>query len=243
MKEKLKRFRSASGILVTALLILAIVLGLFFLIRSGILVPHPGDDSDNMDQIGVLPELDEPSETNVLYADGRDKQPSELLSQLREADRYVWSFNYIEAWESSYTAERTTVSRFGEKYRIERENLLVICDGERVYRREGMLESIYGADTTSLYLEAGLTSLEEIRDNPQNSAAEYDDPINPKRIRISRTRDNRRDEYEISIEAGLPVTERSYIGNLAYRMVLTDSVSVTAADQLTDEDFTIPEID
>lgn len=241
MKEKLKRFRPTSGILVTALLILIIGLSLFLLIRSGILVPHSGDREDDSGRAGVQLQLEEPAETGVIYGDVRDSDPKEVLLQLKESDSYVWNFSYIEAWENQYTTERTTVTRAGDKYRIERENLLVICDGDRVYRREGMAESICEADRTSVYLEAGLTSVSFIRANLDGCTVEYNDPVNPKYIRVSSTKDGYRNEYEISLETGFPITERSYIGNMAYRMILTESVTGRSADSFDAKTFWIPQ--
>lgn len=243
MKENLKRLRSSSGILMTSLVILLITAALVFLIRSGILFPHPGENEENPAETGALPLMENPAETYLIYVHAREKNPTDMLLDLREADACRWSFSYIEAWENNYTNERTAVLRQGEKYRIERENLLVICDGQRVYRREGMLENVSDADSTTFHLEAGLTSLDAIRNQLDGCTVEYDDPINPKYIRVSRSRDGYRDEYEISIETGFAVIERSYIGNMAYRMIMTDTVSTTGKDLPTDDDFRIPETD
>lgn len=228
MKEKLRHFKPTSGVLVTALVILSIIAGLFFLIRSGILVPHSGDDASDGETVGVLPDLDAPGSTDVTYYAGLELDADELLLQLEPVETFTWVFRHVEAWENEYTVERTLVTRSGEKYRIEQENLLVICDGERIWRREGMLETVCPADQSDLYTEGGLTSLEDLQnalsDPDAVVTAEYDDPVNPRNIRLSRSKDGCRDEFVVSVETGIPITERSYIGNMAYRMILTDSM-------------------
>lgn len=244
MKDKFRHFRLSSGMLMTVLLFLGIMLALFFLINSGILVPHTGDEDSEGETVGVLPELDSPGSTDVTYYAGRDMEPDELLAHLDEADSYLWIFRAVEAWENDYTVERAVITRQGEKYRIEKENLLVICDGERLYRREGMLETVCPANVSDLYTEAGLTSLENVQNSAgsgYNCTMEYDDPVNPKNIRISRSRDGYRDEFVVSIETGIPVTERSYVGSMAYRMILTDSLTVT--DSRENGIFEIPDME
>jgi hypothetical protein len=97
---------------------------------------------------------------------------------------------------------------------------------------------------SDLYTEAGLTSLENVQNSAgsgYNCTMEYDDPVNPKNIRISRSRDGYRDEFVVSIETGIPVTERSYVGSMAYRMILTDSLTVT--DSRENGIFEIPDME
>ena len=178
------------------------------------------------------------------YYPVRDLEPEELLPMLKSVTSYEWIFRSVEAWQNEYTVERTVVLQNGKKYRIEKENLLVICDGEQLYRREGMTETICPANSSDLYFEAGLTPMDVIQFSENDGYActmEYDDAVNPRRIRLSRTRDGYRDEFVISIEAGIALTERSYTGSMAYRMILTDSFAVT--EWQDDSQFTIPEID
>lgn len=243
MNDRTKHFRISSGVLITAGLILLLAMGLFFLLRSGILTPNPDDEAETFGDSVNLSEMEDPGEESIRYFDLRDREPAELLMDLTEARVYIWSFRSIEAWENDYTVERVTVSRQEAKYRIESDNLLVICDGEQVYRKEGMLVTLCPAEKTDLYREAGLTSLDFIRENAANGTMEYDDPINVKYIRVKQFGDGVRSEYDISVETGLPVNERSYMGNMAYRMVLTDFISVQESEQPSGEVFEIPNND
>lgn len=242
MNERSGKRQLSSGILVTAGLILLTGIGLFFLLRSGILSPEK-QNNDNTVVFGELPEMQLTGENELQYYPLRDREPMEILMELTEETRYVWEFRSVEAWENEYTVERITVKRLDKKYRIESDTLLVICDGERVWRREGMLETVTPADRTDLHREAGLTSLDAIRADAGTMELEFNDPINAGMIRVKQLEGSIRNEYDISIETGIPVTERSYLNNMAYRMILTDSLSVKDADFLTENDFIIPESD
>ncbi len=230
------------GIVVISLVILGITLALFLLIRSGILVPHRGNGDDDGEMVGIIPDMDEPGRTEAGYYDDLELEAGELLGRLTETEKYLWVFRSIEAWENEYTVERVIITRDGEKYRIEKEDLLVICDGENIYRREGMMEAVYPASVSDLCAEAGLTSLSAVRETAADPnytvKIEYDDPVNPRNIRVSRSRGTWRDEFVVSIETGIPVTERSYMGSMAYRMILTDSISADA--EIDGKNFLIP---
>lgn len=242
MNGRSRNFRISSGMLMTAALAVIITVSLFFLIRSGILYPDESSPENPAETSETLPDMESPESTGVIYYNGREMEPVQLLETLTESDSLVWNFRAIEAWEDAYTVERTNVSRRGEKYRIETDSRLVICDGETVYRREGMVEMTLPASETSFHAEAGLTPLETIQNGAADASAAYDDPGNIKYIKVTAHDGEIRSEYEISIETGIPVTERSYLGSAVYRMILTDSLSVFAADELPDDHFEIPEV-
>ena len=240
------KFRISSGVLITAALILLAAGALVFLWHSGILTGENSTEDGSDETADALYGLEENPETGVIYYEGRDLSPKDLLASLRETDSVVWNFRAVDAWETSaYTVERITASRLGVKYRIESDSRLIICDGATVYRREGMLEMTLDASLTDFYAEAGLTPLTAIQNTPdeQVSGLSCDDPKNIKYIRMTVQDGDFRTEYKISVETGIPVEERSYFGNAVYRMVMTDSISVFAAQQLPDDYFDIPDFE
>lgn len=241
-----RHFRVSMGVLITAALILLIAAAVFFLWYSGIFSGDDNPDSEAAETAGTLNGLEENPETEVTFYDGYELTPKELLDTLRETDSFVWNYRNVEAWETSYyTVERITAARKDGKYRIESDSRLIICDGETVYRREGMLEMTLDASLTDFYTEAGLTPLDTIRNLPDGEVVSIsaDDVKNVRYIRMTVQDGDYRTEYKISVESGIPVEERSYFGNAVYRMVITDSVSVFAAEELPADYFVIPNIE
>ncbi len=181
-------------------------------------------------------------ENELLYGE-YDRDPYEHLLSIEENTRYIQKIRVTTSLLQKTNTEFLTISRDGNSYRIEGEGRLVICDGEKLYVKEGFGSAITDCSYFSLEKETGLTSLVTI----QNSVAEenviYNISDNERLLiaKISDSKNNVLKEYAISLEEGIVLSEKTtYMNSVVYRTVETDEIDLFVADGFPSDYFTIP---
>lgn len=145
-------------------------------------------------------------------------------------------------------SENTTIYRDGEKYRIESDGKLIICDGEQVYSKTGLYEMTYRvSDRFTLENNAGTVSIKDIKaelkqlgESEKMPDFSYDDRSKVIFLNKLSTAGGIYRSYEISYETGLIISEivSSSDGNVLYYMY---TIEYNTDPNFTGDEFILPE--
>lgn len=173
-----------------------------------------------------------------------ENDPENPLADIHELEAYEHTIRIITIYGDNVSSESLTITRQSEKYKVESDSRIIICDGKNLYLDYGT-QSLTTEPNENLYhSEIGTTSLEDIRrmlKDTENYRSTYQTSDDYRTIAITITDlvNNIRMELEISLEYGLVTSERFYTGDTAYRTVITEALDTSV--QISENYFNIPD--
>jgi len=254
MPAKYRGNRLTSGVILTAVIVLIAVLFLLFLMKLGVIgVPAFLDtvfgDFGESETVEAQPEtgagaLPDFSAASVHAADHYYRfsvDPRETLAALTEWESYVREFRVINSYNDETNSHRYTLTVRGDCFRLESDSKTILCDGTTLYTITATYRTPLNGTVFTLENEIGITPLSEVKTIAEKGSVTY--PMGDDKHLLIVAEDAELgilSEYLVSVETGIVMSERSYIGGVLYRAVVTDSVDVFAADDLPEDYFAIP---
>ena len=153
--------------------------------------------------------------------------PLQALELLQETDSYKRTARIIYIYENERSVIKYTISKDGGQFTAESDKKTIISDGNHIKISLPVGEFTYENTEADLYEEIGITSLSEIKADLSQNSSEIKLSDNKKYLRVSIFDENGKttDEYDISTEYGLVVSEYHYEDEELYRVVVTDSIA------------------
>ena len=226
---------SSRFVIIATLLLSVCVILVFLFIFNIISIPdyilnvfssdgRGGDDEEygscEISDIETSPQM------NVVY-EKYFENAYDVLMSLSESRIYRRVIRTIYSENNNTFVERATIIHNGDLFRVEYPEKILIYDGEKLYTNEPTYTLVKDGKF-AIYDEVGLTTLSYIQENCSESDVFYKDPDNKKTITVV-IRDEAMplyNEYEVSVENGLVLTERSYFNDQVYRAIVTDKIEI-----------------
>ena len=251
MPAKYRGNRVTSGVILAASVILIAVLLLLFLMKLGVigvpafLVTMFGENetaaAETEPGTSILPEF----AAGSVHADDHyyrfSVDPRETLAALTEWESYVREFRVINSYNEETDSRRYVLTVSGDCFRLESDSKTILCDGTTLYTITATYRTPLNGTVFTLENEIGITPLSEVKTIAEKGSVTY--PMGDDKHLLIVAEDAELgilSEYLVSVETGIVMSERSYIGGVLYRAVVTDSVDVFAADDLPEDYFAIP---
>lgn len=249
MNEKLPKLKLSAKKIVIAITAILAVLLLVLLIWSlfsdsfnlfGNDLDYTEDESS-----AVIPEMQAQNTgggQDIYYK----KNTDDPLADLKELDSYSMTLRMISFYGENRSIDSVTVTKHGEKYKAVSDSRIMIYDGETLYIDYGTETLKIPADRSTHYEEIGVTSLEELRsmaNDTEHYKTTFEVSSDSRIIEVivhDLTLEGMRMEFEVSLESGLVTSERSYLNDTAYRIIMTESLDLTGAG-ISEDTFRIPE--
>lgn len=245
-----------SGFVVTAVTMLLFILLLLVLMKLGVIgTPaflqnilgtgeNPAPATENIEN--DLPDFssDGVRTEDRYYTFSVD--PREILASLTEREAYVREFRVMNFYGEESDISKYTLTVSGERYRLESDHKMVICDGETACTITGTYRSKLNDTVFTLENEIGITPLSAVKTAADKGSVTFHSDGDKTLSIVSEDAETGvLSEYVVSIETGIVMSERSYLDGELYRAVVTDVVDVfgAEADDLPDDYFEIPDFD
>ncbi len=253
MPAKYRGNRMTSGVIIAAAVVLIAALLLLFLMKLGVIgVPAFldtvfGDFGKNENtEVAMNPNdiiLPEFAAGSVHAEDHYYRfsvDPRETLAALTEWESYVREFRVINSYNEETDSRRYVLTVDGDRFRLESDSKTILCDGTAIYTITATYRTPLNGTVFTLENEIGITPLSEIKAIAENGSVTYPTGDDKHLLIVSEDAElGILSEYLVSVETGIVMSERSYIGGTLYRAVVTDSVDVFAAEDLPEEYFAI----
>ncbi|MCR4906528.1 MAG: hypothetical protein K6A33_10650 [Clostridiales bacterium] len=225
--------RTALTILLFGLILLALLLTFavdMFGVRTAIyrMIYGRGEDSNSPGgDFGGIPSMTHPIEEDgeSIYFSYSDES---ILDELIPKERYTRAIRIIRQWEGESSMDRYILTVDGSCWEVSGSALTAFCDGEHAY----LLSDAYAMVTDPCSFEPliGITSLDEITKAAAQGGAEISVTDQNVRVVLSDADSGVRDQYEISIESGIVVSEQSSYNGELYRFVTTEILTDPVSD-------------
>ncbi len=251
---KYRGVKITSGFVITAVTVLIFVLFLLLMMKLGVVTPPPFLQSvfgtvPNSEQTGeirksVIPDFsaDAAEEEEIYHTFPVDAR--ETLAVLKEPESYVREFRVINSYGGEADIQKYILTVRGNRYRLESDFKTVLCDGTTICTITGTYRTALDNTVFTPEYEIGITSLADVKAAAEKGSVTYPDRTRADKTLLVTAEDAESgilSEYVVSLETGVVMAERSYIGGEMYRAVVTDAVDIFAADNLPDDFFEIPE--
>lgn len=253
MPSKYRGNRMTSAVILAAAVILIAALLLLFLMKQGVIGVPPfldavfGDFAEGETveaaETGdrILPEFASGSVHAADHYYRFSVDPRETLASLTEWDAYVREFRVINSYNEETDSRRYVLTVKGDRFRLESDSKTILCDGTTTYTITTTYRTPLDGTVFTLENEIGITPLSEIKEIAEKGSVTYPMDDNKHLLIVSEDAElGTLSEYLVSVETGVVMSERSYIGGTLYRAVVTDSVDVFAANDLPEQYFTVP---
>ena len=185
-----------------------------------------GENEITTGEYGGIPNMTRPVEEDGegVYFTYSDKT---ILDELVPKDRYTRAFRIIRQWQGENSMDRYVLTVDGDCWELTGSALTAFCDGEKTY----LSSSVYAAETEAGGFEdiVGVTSLSEIAEKARNGDAEISVAEQNVRVVINDPETGLREQYEISMETGIVVSEQSSYNGELYRFVTTEILTDPAS--------------
>ncbi len=253
MPAKYRGNRMTSGVIFAAAVVLIAALLLLFLMKLGVIgVPsfldavfgdfvegETVESAETGDR--VLPEFAAGSVHAADHYYRFSVDPRETLASLTEWGAYVREFRVINSYNEETDSRRYVLTVSGDRFRLESDSKTILCDGTTTYTITATYRTPLDGTVFALENEIGITPLSEIKTIAEKGSVTYPTGDDKHLLIVSEDAElGILSEYLISVETGIVMSERSYIGGTLYRAVVTDTVDVFAADDLSEQYFTVP---
>lgn len=154
----------------------------------------------------------------------------ELFALAEERDSYVRELRVIYVVNDENRSKKYTVSKFGERYKLDGEAYSVLSDGDTVRVRNAVSEYTADSRDYDMYSEIGITSLDKLKrivaENSGRCTLGMSESRRYIRVSVSDDDGSITAEYNISVEFGAVTAEYHYYDGKIYLAVVTDSISV-----------------
>lgn len=168
--------------------------------------------------------------------------PRETLASLTARDSYVREFRVVNLYGSEADLRNYTLTVKGDCYRLESEKKTVICDGTSSWTLTGTYRTQLNDTVFTPEYEVGITSLADVKSAAEKGSVTRHATDDKMLLVVWEDAESGiLSEYTVSIETGVVMSERSYIGGELYRAVDTDLLDIFAAEDLPAEYFAIPQ--
>lgn len=238
---------SAKKVIIAAVILAVVVLALLlYLIFAGDKL-FGGEQSYTEDEsAAAIPEMNgnNESEGQNFYYETNAENP---IADVKEQESYIRTFRILTVYGENRNIESVTVTKYGEKYKAESDSRVIIYDGETLYISHGAEILKTTQEKSTYFEETGATSLEEIRtmaNDKESYKTGFSVSTDGRLIEAvveDLTHEGLKMEFEISLESGIVLSERSYLNDSVYRTVFTESFDLLSEDELAENIFRIPE--
>ena len=206
-------------ILFTALLVFVIDA---FGVRTAVyrMVYGTGQGSENPGgEYGGIPNMTHPVEEDgdgVYFTYSDDTVLDELVTK----ESYTHAFRIIRQWKGESSMDRYVLTVDGDCWEITGSALSAFCDGEKTY----LSSALYKTEKEACGFEdlIGITPLSEIADAARQRGAEISIADQNVRVVLNDPQSGLREQFEISMESGVVVSEQSSYHGEIYRYVTTE---------------------
>jgi len=164
--------------------------------------------------------------TTIIY-EQHAENAYDVLSSLTESKIYRRLIRTIYSSDGETYFENATIIVYEKRFRIDKEFKTIVYDGEKLYIDEPT-NKLLKEGSFEIFDQIGVTPLSYIKENASMENVYFKDPDNKKKITvvIHDTSAPIYNEYEISVENGLVLAERSYYNNENYRSIITDKIEI-----------------
>ncbi len=189
--------------------------------------------------LGEISDIKENGDNDIIY-ETHSTNAYEVLMSLSESTIYTRAIRIIYSVDAKTNIYRSTLTKNGDRFRIDSNERTVIYDGVRLYIKEPTYTTVNEAEF-NIYDEVGITPLSYIKEHAEQEYVFYKNADNPKTITVVISDGAIYNEYEISVENGLVLTERSYHNGDVYCAVITDKIEIMEHSEPDEALFIIPE--
>lgn len=254
---KYRGTKITSGVVIAAVVTLIFLLFLLLMMKLGVIEPPEflqpvfGTVSSSVqtgegeNRRSVIPDFSADAAASEETYHSFPQDARETLASLTEPDAYVREFRVINSYDGEADSQKYVLTVSGNRYRLESDFKTVICDGTTSCTITGTYRTGLNNTVFTPEFEVGITSLADVKAAAEKGSVTYPDRTRADKTLLITAEDAESgilSEYAVSLETGVVLTERSYLGGEMYRAVVTDSVDIFAADSLPDDFFEIPEI-
>lgn len=241
----------SSKIILTSILLFSIIVVLIFLFAFGVIsVPdyitsifsENGGSGDTTEYGSCdISDIKGSAQSSIVYEQHAENAYDVLMS-LSESEAYRRVIRTIHSLNGETSVENATIIQNRDRFRIETAYKTVIFDGEKLYINEPTY-TMTMSGVFDIYSEIGITPLSYVKENATADNVMFKDSDNKKKITVIIHSDSTptHTEYEISVENGLVLAERSYYLGEVYRSLVTDKIEIMEHIPPDDELFEIPE--
>lgn len=228
-REKTKR-RPDKRVIGIIVLLLLVAATLFITDAFGLRGGDNGGEGEGGNATAGLPEMS--AETKELGGYLFYSAPEEhILESLIPVTTYTRLIRRVETYDDRYEEDYFTLTVDGDCWQFTNGKVNAFSDGERVYLSTPAYAEI--TDSCDFYTEIGITPLSRLIEDTNNDAYEKLVSANDRTVRVQVVDPVTGiiDQYEVSIENGIVLTETSaYNGevyrNISTRGITTDNVSL-----------------
>ncbi len=246
-KNRLNYFKS-SKVIITCIVIGAAL----FLVAAILLISNAdilkaffpggagGGNSDN-EYSGAIPDMDGAAlalGTDVFYSN----DPLDIFSSVYVRDSFKWQFRVTTSYYVTRAAESFTMTKSGDKYRVESSAKDIIYKDNALYIGSELYSLTTQADVSAICDEIGITTLETVMAIAKNDNSVVNLSSDGKIISVIAfdSEKSMQSEYEVSVEHGIVINEIHYLNGQIIRSITTDSIDVFFGDNVPNEYFEIP---
>ena len=239
-KKRIRRLNSLSVIVTAVIIILtvAVILG----VKTGVFKTALNELFNKSDPAGEntedLPLIDResPESQSVYY----ENDTEDLFSSINNIDAYRQTICITHS--DSDEEERITVTKSGEKCKIESDIRTIIYNGDILYVKIGEFSNKSEKKDFDLSSELGITPIDEIIGLSKRSVAKCSISKNGKIINVEHMGENGiTSQFSIDVETGLVIYECLYYSGTAYKTVYSEAIDIFGADGLPDDFWKIPD--
>lgn len=193
------------------------------------------------DQSATLPEIVQTAAMDDVYYDDSTDDP---LEYMYEAENFTATVTVKETYNSSATTVYSLVV-CGKSFRIENSSQLIIYDGASLYTRTPAFTVIKETSDHNLFTELGMLSIDRIKAQVADGAAEMALSENGREIYV-RFRGNEGQlerECVISVDYGIVTSDKIFNddGTILLRDCSIYGISLITEKDISDDRFAIPE--
>ena len=242
-----------SGVVVTVVTLLIFGLLMLLLMKIGVIQPpaflqsmlgtgEAAEQTTEVGQIGI-PDFSADSSLAAEHYHTFPVDPRETLASLTERDSYVREFRVINSYGGMADIQKYTLAVRGDRCRLESDFKTVLSDGTETWTITETYRTKLDGTVFTPENEIGITSLQDVKAAAEKGSVTYPRRGGDDKMLFIVAEDAESGilyEYTVSLESGIVMSERSYIGGELYRAVVTDRVDVFAAEDLPDDYFEIP---
>lgn len=227
--------RLKKNILITTLAVLALAVAVFASLKLGVpgvisekLSFFKNNVQDEQDDGYLIPDFSPDNNVSLVIPD--EPGAEELFALAEERNSYVRELRVIYVVNDENSSKKYTVSKFGDRYKLDGEAYSVLSDGDTVRVRNAVSEYTADSRDYDMYSEIGITSLEALKkivaENSGRCTLGMSESRRYIRVSVADENGNTVAEYNISVEFGAVTAEYHYYDGKIYLAVVTDSISI-----------------